>query len=386
MKFFEIILWIALIYVAYVQLIYILFKGKQYNRLFASFINTIVPIVGSVPAFIIASKFEKRIGGITTKVNENLLRRIQIGLQILSVIVLFLPFFSNGSASISGMNLIFGKASEENVVRPTLILIYLVVFPLVCAAINYFYNKNNINTFISYSCSLLNVISLILLKFVVASGGTNAKIWLWLYCLINVGTMFISTVLMVVCRNKFLYKLENQEKSQYIKEQQTGEEQKVVNNTYKCAKCGNDVLKGTICSCIERRLSVSKEASFLDENSTPPDSYCIYCKKPLAEGEGCNCLGDGFGITIKNESPKSRKCLYCGQLLIGESTCVCEKIMKNSEPAQNQDGKKEEPKHFFEAQVEKSSNIVADELSELQKKINSRFEQVKETMNLSSGE
>ena len=70
--------------------------------------------------------------------------------------------------------------------------------------------------------------------------------------------------------------------------------------------------------------------------------------------------------------------------MVGESTCVCEKIMENSTPIETENGAKEEPKRYFESQVEKSNNIVADELAELQKKINSRFEQVIENMDLTT--
>ena len=66
--------------------------------------------------------------------------------------------------------------------------------------------------------------------------------------------------------------------------------------------------------------------------------------------------------------------MYCGQVLVGESTCVCEKIMKRSAPAEV------ESKKYFESQVEKGNSFVADELADLEKKINSRFEHVIESM------
>ena len=382
MKILEILLWIALIYVTYIQLIYILFKGKQYNRIFATFINTIVPIAGSVPTFIIACNYDKKIDGITDRINEKILGYVQIGLQLASVVTLFLPFFSNGNISSSGINMIFGKNADEAVVSSTIILVYLILLPVMSAFINFFYKKHNINNFITYSVSLLNVLSMILLNFVVSSGDASAKIWLWIYCYINIGCMFTSSLLMVIHRTNYLVSLDNTYNKDFDDKEQKSEDALPKNNTYICSKCGKEVLKGTICECIEKRLSASREKSEETNNVARPDGYCIYCKRPLSEGEKCNCLGDGFGITIKNEAPKNRKCMYCGQILVGESTCVCEKIMKNSSPVQNSDGETKEPKRFFEEQVEKSSSIVADEISELEKKINMRFEHVKESMNL----
>ncbi|MBO5742684.1 MAG: hypothetical protein J6R68_00115, partial [Clostridia bacterium] len=250
------------------------------------------------------------------------------------------------------------------------------------AFINFFYKKHNINNFITYSVSLLNILSMILLNFVVSSGDASAKIWLWIYCYINIGCMFTSSLLMVIHRTNYLVSLDNTYNKDFDDKEQKSEDALPKNNTYICSKCGKEVLKGTICECIEKRLSASREKSEETNNVARPDGYCIYCKRPLSEGEKCNCLGDGFGITIKNEAPKNRKCMYCGQILVGESTCVCEKIMKNSSPVQNSDGETKEPKRFFEEQVEKSSSIVADEISELEKKINMRFEHVKESMNL----
>lgn len=382
MKFLEILLWLALIYVSYVQLTYILFKGKQFNRFFATFINIIVPFVGSVPTFIIACNYEKRVGGLADKLNQKALRYVQIGLQLVSVLILFLPFFSNEKALTSGINMIFGTASDDSVVRPTIILIYLLVLPVISSIINLFFNKNNINNFITYSVSLLNVLSVILLNFVVSSGGASAKLWLWIYSLINVGAMFTSTVLLVMHRDKSLCLIENTESDCEIHPSDDLPEK---NNTYICSKCGKRVVKGTICSCIEKRLSLSRENADNADKTEHLDWVCIYCKRPLSKDEKCNCLGDGFGITIKNEQPRNRKCMYCGQELIGESTCVCEKIMKNSSPVHNFDGETKNPKRFFEDDVEKSSSMVANEISELEKMINSKFEQVKETMNLDTG-
>ena len=384
MKFFEIILWLMLIYVVYVQLTFILFKGKQYNRFFATFINLIVPIVGSVPTFIIACNYEEKISGLPDKISEKTLRNVQLGLQALSVVLLFLPFFSDASASSSGINMIFGKAVEGSVVRPTILLIYLIVFPVASSIINLVYNKNNINNFIAYSVSLLNVLSIILLNFVLTSGDANSVLWVWLYCYVNVAVMFISTLLLIKHRNNVLVCMDNEEKKESETKSENENEIKPKKNTYICSKCGKDVIKGTICSCIERRLSALKENSLNTDSENQPQGFCIYCKRALSEGEKCNCLGDGFGITIKNELPKSRKCMYCGQELVGESTCVCEKIMKNSVAVQNIDGQNEEPKHMFKEDVEKSNNKVADEISELEKMINLRIAQVKENMNLKS--
>jgi len=383
MKFLEILLWIAIIYVVYVRLTYILFKGKQYNRFFATFINLIVPLIGSVPTFIIACNYEKRVGGLSEKFNEKILRYAQIGLQLVSVLLLFFPFFSNEQASSSGMKMIFGTYSDESVVRPTVILIYLIILPIISSIINLFYNKNNINNFITYFVSLLNLLSIILMNFVVTSGTASAKLFLWIYCLINVAAMFTSTVLLVLHRDKNISVIEGLKNTNNSDdEKQHSSDSSHKNNTYICSKCGKNVVKGTICSCIEKRISSSRESNNNVNTDERPDGFCIYCKRPLFKNEKCNCLGDGFGITIKNELPKNRKCMYCGQELVGESTCVCEKIIKNSSPIQNFDGITKEPKRFFEEDVEKSSSMVADEISELEKMINSRFEQVKENMNL----
>lgn len=386
---FEFLFWLLLILVSYVSLIFILFKGRQYNRFFATFISTIVPIIGSVPTFIIACKYERRIGGRINKISETKIKYILIGLQLLSVILMFLPVFSVSSGSISGINLIFGKAVEGEVLRPTMILSYMLVLPVLSAVLNYFYNENNISNFITYSVSLVNILSLQLLNFVIASNGAKPTLFFWLYSLLGIAVMFVSIVRMIMIRDKFLRKLEAKENDEELTGQKKKNEE-ILNlqnqsRTYKCAKCGNQVAKGTICSCIERRMHTSSlNTSDADNSDTVPDSYCVYCKKPLGEGESCNCQGEGFGITIKNEASKERKCIYCGQPLVGESTCVCEKIMKNSTPIETENGAKEEPKRYFESQVEKSSSIVADELAELQKKINSRFEQVIENMDLTT--
>lgn len=386
---FELLFWLSLIFVSYALLIYILFKGKQYNRFFAAFINTIVPVIGSVPTFIIACKYEKRLGINSEKINETKMKYISIALQLLSVFLLFLPIFSVASGSISGINMIFGKAVEGEVIRPTLILSYMAVLPVLSAVLNYFYSHNNINNFITYSAALVNVLSVQVLNFVISSNGAKTTLFFWLYSILGVAVMFISIIRMILCRDKFLATLEHKEKSEYIKSQQDKDEKisaaKTEQRTYKCAKCGKSVPKGTICSCIELRSHSLNPDPLNNEDASPaPDSYCVYCKKPLSEGESCNCQGEGFGITIKNEASKERKCMYCGQLLVGESTCVCEKIMKNSSPVQNNGGAAEEPKRYFKSQVEKSNSIVADELAELEKKINSRFEKVIENMDLTS--
>jgi len=67
-------------------------------------------------------------------------------------------------------------------------------------------------------------------------------------------------------------------------------------------------------------------------------------------------------------------------VLVGESTCVCEKIMKNSVPASSEDDQDTMSKAYFKSHVEKGSTKVNDELNELEKKINQRFEKVKESM------
>lgn len=386
---FEFLFWLLLILVSYGTLIYILFKGRQYNRFFATFINTIVPIIGSVPTFIIACKYERQIGGRINKISETKIKYILIGLQLLSVLLMFLPVFSVSSGSISGINLIFGKAVEGEVLRPTMILAYMLVLPVIAAVLNFFYNENNISNFITYSVSLVNILSLQILNFVISSNGAKPTLFFWLYSILGVAIMFVSIVRMIMLRDSFLRKLEAKENDEELSNQKKKNNDNLISQnqsrTYKCAKCGNMVPKGTICSCIERRMRAST-ANLSDANDLgkAPDSYCVYCKKPLSEGESCNCQGEGFGITIKNEASKDRKCIYCGQPLVGESTCVCEKIMKNSAPIETENGTKGEPKRYFESQVEKSSNIVADELAQLEKKINSRFEQVIENMDLTT--
>ncbi len=386
---FEFLFWLLLILVSYGTLIYILFKGRQYNRFFATFINTIVPIIGSVPTFIIACKYERQIGGRINKISETKIKYILIGLQLLSVLLMFLPVFSVSSGSISGINLIFGKAVEGEVLRPTMILAYMLVLPVIAAVLNFFYNENNISNFITYSVSLVNILSLQILNFVISSNGAKPTLFFWLYSILGVAIMFVSIVRMIMLRDSFLRKLEAKENDEELSNQKKKNDDNLISQnqsrTYKCAKCGNMVPKGTICSCIERRMRASTaNPSDANDLGKAPDSYCVYCKKPLSEGESCNCQGEGFGITIKNEASKDRKCIYCGQPLVGESTCVCEKIMKNSAPIETENGTKGEPKRYFESQVEKSSNIVADELAQLEKKINSRFEQVIENMDLTT--
>ena len=148
------------------------------------------------------------------------------------------------------------------------------------------------------------------------------------------------------------------------------------------------VKKGNLCTCIPKKSElikipdnqngVKKEN---ENNKILPASFCLYCKKTLSVGETCTCQGEGFGITIKSEPNTNRKCMYCGQVLVGESSCVCEKIMKNSAPATEDN----EPKKYFESQIEKGNSFVADELAELEKIINSKFDIVKESIESATG-
>jgi len=380
MYFLAVLFWILLFAVYYAAIEYVLFKGKQYNRFFATFLNTIIPVVGSVPVYVMACKYEKRILGTNNKINNNILKCVTASLQMLSVLFLFFPLYSSEPKSITGINLIFGTGQE---LRSMIFLIYIILFPIVSAVLNFVLKKSNISNFITYSVSLLNIITLQFLSAVISSNGAELNAFGVLYCILNTAIMLISIVSMVALRDKALFILEYKEKIEYIKKQQSkiDENTQIMpdNNTYKCAKCGNLVLKGTICSCIENK------SSSLDNPSEKSSSglYCVYCKKPLEDGQKCNCQGDGFGIVVKSdvsERSKNRKCIYCGQVLVGESTCVCEKIMKNSVPASSEDDQDTMSKAYFKSHVEKGSTKVNDELNELEKKINQRFEKVKESM------
>ncbi len=374
-----VLFWVLIFLTSYLAIEFILFKGKQHNRFFATFINLIVPVVGSVPAYIIACKYEKRISEYTRKIKNIIVKYVIIGMQIASVLMLFLPFYKVNSGTISGMELIFGSSDGGDFAKSAIFLIYIIILPIVSACLNFFLNKTNVSNFFTYSFSLLNALSVLLFDFVASSDEMTATVCIWIYAAFNVLIMLASLVSLVVTRDLFLFRLEYSEKIEYIKEQKLKAEKKLEsmpdNTKYKCAKCGNLVDKGSICECISSvKNTKTEEKEPQSEEQSAPASYCIYCKRPLEDGEECNCQGDGFGITIKNEPSKNRKCMYCGQILVGESTCVCEKIMKKSAPVPN------EAKKYFESQIEKGNSFVADELADLERKINSRFEHVIESM------
>ena len=90
-------------------------------------------------------------------------------------------------------------------------------------------------------------------------------------------------------------------------------------------------------------------------------------------------MGEGFGITVKPEQFEGRKCRYCGQILVGDSTCVCEKIMKNSKPADEHAGSAE-PRAYFEQSVHLETTHISDEMAELEKKIEAKFSEVKSSL------
>ncbi len=376
--------WTLIFLICYVATEFVLFSGKQHNRYFATFINTVVPIIGSVPAYVMACKYEKRISDRTRQIKNVIIKYIIIGMQIASVLLLFLPFYKAQSGYVSGMTLIFGSARDGAVIRPIIFLAYIIVFPLISAAVNFFAGKTNVSNFITYCVSLLNAFSIIMYDFIIASDELAATACIWIYAIFNTLIMLASFVSMVVTRDLFLFRLEYTEKIEYIKEQKLKAERKLENKPddtkYKCAKCGNLVEKGTICTCITGTKKDDKTAGDLADTSEEPSLFCIYCKRPLEDGESCNCQGEGFGITIKNEPSQNRKCMYCGQVLVGESTCVCEKIMRKSSPVPN------ESKKFFESQVEMGNNFVAGELADLEKKINSKFEHVMESIEASETE
>ncbi len=390
MLILEWLFWIFLVYVTYFRLVYILFRGKQYNRFFAAFINTLIPILGSVPAYIMACKYERRIGGITESINAKILKYILIGTQLLTVPAMFLPVFSADGSGISVMNLIFGKTMQDIEVQSIIFLIYMPLLPIIAAALNFYFDKNNVCNFLSYFFALINVLSMQFINIIMNENEVSATVFFWICSILTTAVMLISIFLMIKYRDKALSKIEYKEKIEYIKQQKQKNERKEQNlpsnSMYKCSKCGNIIPKGTVCECIEKKNHASIDSRVQSEQEKPEATrFCVYCKKALAEGEICECQGEGFGIVARASDSKTRKCIYCGQVLIGESTCVCEKIMKNSEPApDNQNNDASEPKMYFESQVEKGNKYVADELAELERKINSQFEHVMENINSTS--
>lgn len=317
-------------------------------------------------------------------------------MQIVSVLVLLAPFYKVGNVRIDLMSVIFGSHATQNVIRNASFLIYVVILPVISVVVNLWLTKTNISNFFTYFVSFVNTASVLLFSSIVTIFNSDNEVIMtsvvWLYAILNLFIMAMSMFSLVVTRDNFLFKLEYSEKIEYIKEQKQKAEKTTeeapAENMYKCSKCGKMVKKGSLCTCIPKKSDLVKAPEPLDAtNNTEkneafaPASFCLYCKKPLSVGEACTCQGEGFGITIKTEPNTNRKCMYCGQVLVGESSCVCEKIMKNSAPATED----KEPKKYFESQIEKGNSFVADELAELEKMINSKFDIVKESIESAGG-
>jgi len=371
---------IYLIYVSYFKVVCLLFRGKQHNRFFGTFLNTVVPVVGSLPVVLMASKYERRTFSPASKMNEDILRYCTIALQMISVFMLFLPFLHSEGTYTDGVNLIYGQSIAGNdVLRPSSFMIYLVIAPFVGAVLNIADRRYNFRNVLSYWISLILCLSMLALFIVVGTDGITTTLVFWIYCFVNVTIMLLSIFSLVVVRNRQLLAIEQEEKAEYIKmqkEKNKGSADEIdAENTYRCAKCGNLVKKGMVCECITShknldnvmKQSVSESAS---------SRFCVYCKKILGEDEVCDCQGDGFAISVKQQDYVGRKCKYCGQQLVGESICVCEKIMKNSEPVDDA----ELPVSTPVAATDYSSEGISDEMAELEKKINQRFSEIKNSV------
>ena len=390
MSVLMIIFFAFLIYVSYCKIISLLFRGKQRNRFFATLLCTFMPIFGSVPGLIIATKYEKRVGGFAPKMNEYLLRIIIIILQMTSVFMLFLPFFKSDGVYASGLNVIYGLTiGGETIFREATFLSYFIYAPFVSAVINILDVKHNIRNIISYTVSLILSLSVVLIAlFADIDASLDNTVFLWLYAIINVGIMLVSEFSIVCVRNKFLAKLEKEEESYYDSgitddepQQQEAEPQEEIcvdeSNLYKCSRCGNMVQKGQMCSCREVNDTLSKILA--SGGNDEPGNYCVYCHRKLEDGKECTCAGDGFGITVKTEQSERRKCQYCGQVLVGDSICVCEKIMKKSVSASPGESGSDSGLYFKQV-AKKSEDKITDEIADLERKIEERFSKVKENI------
>ncbi len=388
---FMFLYFLLLILVTYPLLIYILFKGKQYNKIFATFLLTILPVIGSVPGVIMASQYEERINlGPFNKITDKKVSQITLILQSASVLLLLFPLFRADGAWASGFNLIFGlKKDGVYLVEPAYILLYFVFAPAVISGLKFLKTKTNIKNVVVYILSLITSLLLCAVSFFSDAASFTPTIALWLFCIAQTITMFFALVSLLRVRNRFLEKLEAQETSQTEDEQNPKETPSTVYNgeklsdylppinTYKCAKCGKYVEKGTICSC--RKDSQNKLDRIMEEqNKKVTSDFCVYCKTALAPGEVCKCTEGSFGITVKPEQFEGRKCKYCGQILIGDSKCVCEKILENSKPADDY-VKESSPKSFFGNDIEEKSHI-SEEMAELEKKIEERLTKVKSSL------
>ncbi len=368
---------IYLVYVSYCKIVCLLFRGKQHNRFFGTFLSTLVPVIGSFPVVVMATKYEKTVQSLSSRMNEEILRYCIVALQMIAVFMLFAPFLYSDNGYTNGINLIFGnEIYGSDILKPSVYMIYLVVAPFIVAVLNIADRKYNIRNVISYWISLFICLSMLGFFIVLSSEGISTTILFWLHCAVNVTSMLLSIFSVIVVRNKQLLIIEQEEKSEYIQLQKERNkrtnEPEADSDTYKCAKCGNSVKKGEICDCIasHKTLSSVMKQAYGEEESS---NLCIHCKRTLADGEVCNCIGNGFGITVKSQPYNGRKCKYCGQQIVGESLCVCEKILKNSQPS-------DEPVKIItepEPDVESIMKDTADELNELEKKINQKFSDIK---------
>ncbi len=402
MSILMIVFFAFLIYVSYFEIVSILFRGKQSNRFFATILCTVAPIFGSVPGIIIATKYERRIGGIETKINGHTVRIITIIMQMATVFMLFLPFFKSDGIYASGTNVIYGLTmGGETIFMPAKFLMYLIYAPFVVAVLNIVDIKHNISNVISYVVALVMALTIVLIAmYVDIDASLKNTSWLWVYAILNVAIMFLSEISIIGIRNKFLLKVEDEEEKMEKERPEDVQQEELIDNqesepqtntdspvlpvvetTYKCSRCGNIISKGQVCPCREEKDTLSKIlASTAKEEK---GVFCVYCHRKLNEGEVCTCEGDGFGITITPELSERRKCQYCGQVLVGDSICVCEKIMKKSVPA-SPETDETDLKLYFKQQAKESSTKITDELAELERKINEQFSKVKE--NISNNE
>ncbi len=383
MSFFLMLFFLVfLIYVSYFKVVGLLFRGNQYNKLFAAFVSTAIPVAGSAFSIIMASKYERIVGGFATKIRSYVLRVSIIALQLISAFFLFLPFFKSDSIYATGINLIFGlNLADVSIFKPAYFLVFLIVTPFVSAVINCIYFKNNIHNIVSYIFSLVCALTVFAIAlFSDTSLELKATAALWLYCILNVVIMLLSIFSIIQVRNTFLLDLEKDEDApsqlaeKVIPTKEASEKIPPV-GTYKCAKCSKYIPKGTICECRKDKLK-PLDIIMSEQSKKETSDFCVYCKKPLAPGQECNCIGVGFGITVKPEQTDGRKCKYCGEILVGNSICVCEKILKNSKPA-NEQTDVSEVKTFFEADTASAISHVSDEMADLEKLIEDRLSKVK---------
>jgi len=371
-----------LVYVSYCKIVCLCFRGKQRNRFFATFLSTVFPVVGSMPAVIISSRYERQVGGIAPKMNDDILRYCMIVLQMLSVFMLFLPFFSSNGVLVDGINVIFGlSVNGDTYFVKALFLSYIAILPIISAIVTAVFTGNNIRNVFAYLTSIIAALTVFALAiFADSEGELSSGAFLWIYCIIHVTIMLLSIFSIVKVRNNFLEELEHREFNEEIMAQKSKarkvEPVVVQEGMYRCAKCGMFVKKGEICTCRKEGITTLNQL-MVEQNRKKTSDFCVYCRRPLSPGERCNCAGEGFGITVKPEQYNGRKCSYCGRILVGDSTCVCEKIMTNSSPASNRAGVAE-PRAYFEQNI--NSTHVSDEMDDLERKIESRLSAVKDSI------